>query len=114
MVEAGRQNNYLNAPRVCATFNAIIYGVFATSHILTLHSGALPQPFHTNSSIFLYHLREYIGYILQPFAQFLMLCFGWHHANFVFLPQLHNEPSPSSAVPFITILVVQNNPTTYI
>ena len=29
------------------------------------HSGALPQPFHINSSIFLYHLREYI-YRLHP------------------------------------------------
>jgi len=43
-----------------------------------------------------------------------MLWLACNQAIFVFLPQLHNEPSPSSAVPFITILVVQNNPTTYI
>jgi hypothetical protein len=52
-----------------------LLGLFATSHILTLHSDALLQPFHTNSSIFLYHLRAYIGYIPNILHNFL--CSDW-------------------------------------
>jgi len=113
MVEAGHQN--VGSRYDCG--KQAIYDCIKVAQLfvhLHTHSGALPQPFHTNSSIFLYHLRAYISYIPQHFAQFLMLWLACHQAIFVFLPQLHNEPSPSSAVPFITILVVQNNPTIYI